>query len=135
MRDVEQYRNYPGLQWFYAHLESEETHKQRRADTIICKLNFYIKRLHKSNLNREIKGLMYLLLRREFQRRLGECTVLSQDDQNSVNGYIIARTKEMRKNIAGKTEKKHTWESPHNAAVPRTKEMIDRLLRNRRANR
>lgn len=97
MRDLEQYHNYPGLQWFYTHLEGEEKVKRKRTDTIICRLNFYIKRLGKSNLSREAKGLMYLLLRREFQRRLSECTVLSQDDQNSVNGYIIARTKEMRK--------------------------------------
>ena len=74
MRDIEQYHNYPSLQWFYAHLNNEEKHKQKRADTIICKLNFYIKRLCKSNLNRETKGLMYLLLRKEFQRRLGECS-------------------------------------------------------------
>ena len=102
MRDLEQYHNYPGLQWFYNHLEGEEKNKQKRVDTLICRLNFYIKRLSKSNLNREAKGLMYLLLRREFQGRLGECTVLSQDDRNSINGYIIARTKEMRKKIGQK---------------------------------
>ncbi|MCK4825985.1 hypothetical protein KA005_60110 [bacterium] len=101
MRDLGQHRNYPGLQWFYTHLEGgKERGKQKRVDTIICILNFYIKRLCKSNLHKETKAMMYLLLRREFQRRLNESTVLSQDDRNSINGYIIARTKEMRKKVS-----------------------------------
>lgn len=99
MRDIEQYREYPGLAWLYTHIEKVGNwrKRQRRADTMICRLNFYIKRLHKSNLNKETKKLTYLLLRREFQRRLNDNRVLTQDDQNSLNGYIIARTKEARK--------------------------------------
>ena len=80
---------------------------RKRADTIICFLNRDLNRIKKSNLDRKVKGRVYLMARREFIRRLDDVKRLTVDNKNSLKGYIIARTKELRKmlksGIVGKT--------------------------------
>lgn len=100
MRDIEQYNNYPCLKYLYIMLGQDENKVGRkRADTIVCFLNRDIRKLKKCNLEKTLKKDMYLMLRREFIRRLEYVMTLNQDNRNSLKGYIIARTKEMRKKI------------------------------------
>ena len=98
MRDIEQYRNYPSLQWLFTTLEEEGDRRGlRRASAYIDFLNVDIKRIKRCNLDKNTKGRFALMIRREYMRRLTDITRLGEKKKSNLKSYVFARTREIIK--------------------------------------